>query len=575
MRKILFTLPLLLLVMLFSRCNINEDLKTLQSAIDSLQIVIGTPEFNTLVKVEFIDATTNRYVSGKTINARVLGKNANDVYSNLGTKETSYTTSHGLLMLVIDPKAVDSVAIKTAPIEFDLAVTADGYLSTTQRVMLYEAKLNTVTIKLTNLTNAPQGVSVSVNNSFAVAGVTGQTVAPAIQTMNLGKQTVTVPAGVVLKDASGNPVTGTVKSEIVYYDPVSESAQNAFPGGTNVSATLPDGSEGQIEFISAGMFSVNLTAGGKEVKTFENGGIKLRTVVPPTLINPNTGLPIKVGDRIEMWSKEIESGEWVYEKMATVKLENGELVLEETVTHLSFWNWDFFYNSCTLGTKFIFKGNLTGHYPYVKVTSRIANTTFDKIGYTHIGDGFLQLYNTPSNVAATFKFEDAGWDASRTLTFSPATLNVANLCSGQIIEITVTENIPSPPEQITVKLDLAATSATNAQFIIRPNAYVYFKTSTARNWSYFYLWNGKATVDFELGETYEILGYFGNNYGMGTLKIDKLGTSQLRVTMTPTINFSTGNQSATISFDVNRPENNIVDIKYNAVLPDNLMNQLR
>lgn len=575
MRKAFFLFFPLLFIFMFSRCNIAEDIKNLQGAIDSLQIVISTPEFNTLVKVEFIDAKTDEYISGKTINAKVSGKNANDVYSNLGTRETTYTTSHGLMMLVIDPKAVDSVAMKTTPIEFDLVVTADGYLSTTQRVMLYEAKLNTVTIKLTNITNAPQGVSVSVNNSYAVAGVTGQTVAPAVQTMNLGKQTVTVPAGVVLKDASGNPVTGTVKSEIVYYDPVSESAQNAFPGGTNVSATLPDGTEGQIEFISAGMFSVNLSAGGKDVKTFENGGIKLRTVVPPTLINPNTGQPIKAGDRIEMWSKEKESGEWVYEKTATVKFENGEYVLEETVTHLSYWNWDFFYNSCSLGTKFIFKGNLTGHYPYVKVTSRMANTTYDKIGYTYIGDGFLQLYNTPSNVAATFKFEDAGWDGSRTLTFSPATLSVANLCSGQTIEITVTENIPTPPEQITVKLDLAATSATNTQFVIRPNAYVYFKTSIARNWSYFYLWNGKATVDFELGKTYEILGYFGNNYGMGTLKIDKSGTTRLRVTMTPTINFSSGNQTATISFDVDRPANNIVEIKYNAVLPDRLMNQLR
>ncbi len=573
--KKLFKLPLLLVMLLFAGCNIVDDLKVLQDEFEDFQIVIGTPEFNTLVKVEIVDAKTNEFITGKTVSVRVSGKNATDVYSNLGTRETSYTTNHGLILLVIDPKAVDTVAMRTTPIEFDLIVSAEGYTSTTQRVFLHEATLNTALIRLININDAPQGVSIAVNSTYAVAGLNGQTVAPAVQSMNLGQQTVTIAPGVVLRDATGAPVSGTIKSEIVYFDPVSESAQNAFPGGTNVSATLPDGSEGQIEFVSAGMFSVNLSAGGREVKTFENGGITLRTVVPPTLINPNTGQPIKVGDEIEMWSREKESGEWVYEKTATVKFENGDLVLEETVTHLSYWNWDFFYNSCTMGTKFIFEGDVTGHYPFAKVSSRLQNASFDRVSFTNVRNGFLQLYNVPNNVSATFRFEDAGWDPSRPLTFSPATVNVANLCSNEPITITVTEAVSAPAETITVNLDLAATAASNSQFVIRPNAYIYFRPANIPRWSYFYLFNGKSQVQFELGTTYELLGYFGNSYGYGSLRVDKQGTNQLLVTITPTINFSGGSQSTTESFVVDRPANDIIEIKYNAVLPDRLMNQLR
>lgn len=575
MKKNSFKLSLILLVTFFSACNIAEDLKLLQAEMENMQIVIGTPEFNTLVRVEIADAKNNDLISGKTVSVQVSGKNATDVYSNIGTREASHTTNQGLIMLVIDPKAVDSVAMRTNPIEFDLSVSADGYLPTTQRVTLHHAKLNTVTVRLVNINNAPQGVSVAVNNTFAVTGITGQTTLPANQSLNMGKQRVTIPSGVILRDASGSPVTGSVRAEIVYYDPISTSAQNAFPGGTSVSATLPDGTEGRVEFISAGMFTVNLSAGGSEVKTFDNGGIQLRTVVPPSLINPNTGQPIKAGDRVEMWSRDKGSGEWVYEKTSTVVLENGEFILQETVNHLSDWNWDFFFNSCDIGARFIFDGNITGNLAYAMVSSRLQNTVYDKTTWVDLSTGYLQLIYVPTNSSASFRFEDAGWDPARRLTFSPSTINVQDLCSTTAIRITVTETVPNPPQMITVNFDLEATSASNSQLVIRPNAFIYFRHSGTGRWSDFFLRNGSATVRLELEKDYEIMGSFGNNSGSGHLRIDRVGTNQLRLTISPTINFAGGSQNANETILVDRPSNDIINVRYNAVLPDRIMNQLR
>ena len=147
-----------------------------------------------------------------------------------------------------------------------------------------------------------------------------------------------------------------MKSQVIFYNPTDSAAQASIPGGLDVSAKQADGSTGSIKMVSAGMFGVNLSTDNQEVKTFGNGGIKIRTKVDPEMINPNTGVAIKVDEKIEMWSKDEGSGEWKFEKMATVKSDslNGGLCLEDTVTHLSTWNWDFFTNSCPYGAKIVF-----------------------------------------------------------------------------------------------------------------------------------------------------------------------------------------------------------------------------
>lgn len=574
MKKILTSVALAAVLFLLPQCTIREDLEVLKGSLDSLQIIVSNPEFKTMVHADFLDSKTLENVMNHEIEIKIGGKDAAHVYSNIGSKETSYNAFHGFLDLVINPNAVDTTAMKTTPLEIDLIVSSEGYLSTTQRILIYEARRYSVAVMMTNVDDAPEGVTVSQNSNFAMTTSTGQTILPSVQPMNGGEQTVIIPAGVVLKDAAGNPVTGTVKSEIVFYDPLSESAQNAFPGGTSVSASLPDGSEGQIEFVSAGMFTVSLSAGDQKVKTFENGGITLKTEVSPDLINPNTGVAIKVGDEIEMWSKEEESGEWVYEKTATVKTEGGKLYLEETVTHLSSWNWDFYYNACSYGPKFLWRGNVEGAWG--RLSSQINSSGYRKSRDVYINtnsywDNHTQLYNTPSNQPTTFWFESSSWYKRSTLSFSPSTLQVSNLCAGETFIIDVTET-KTPVEEVTIKFDLSASSASNSQIVVRPNAYLYYYSSAAMYWQSFNLIAGKANFNLELGSEYYLYGYMGNFWGSGILRIDKVGSDKLRVTMNPTISFGSSSATNPVSYEIDRPADNIVEIKYNAVLPDQIMN---
>lgn len=575
MKKFFIPAAIFLMAIFFSKCTLQEDLKQLQGPLDSLQIVIGNPEFGTYAHIEFRDAKTDDYISGKTITVTVGGKDADQVYNNLGSRQTEYTTKVGFIDFIIDPHAVDTATIETQPLEFTVSTSTDGYVQATQKITINKSKLNSSVVKLINTTNAPGGVSVATNNNFTTT-INGSVTQTGTQTLNGGEQSVAIPQGTVLKDENGNTVSGVVKTEIVYFNPSSDEAVDAFPGGSNVSV-VTNNQEEQVQFVSAGMFDVDVTAGGTDVKTLTNGGISLKTTVPTDIINPKTGLPVKNGDVIELWSLDEGSGEWKFEKMDTIRLVGEKLVLEETVQHLSSWNWDFKINTCYYGPKFNFKGTLTGSNNYVSVVAKANNGTFTRStsAYFNTTDSYynnFQLYRTPSNTPTTVTFTDAGGDPNRPLTFTPSSFNISDLCAGATYDITVTETV-IPVNEITVKLNLSATSATNTQIVVRPNALFYYRTPTT-SWKYFYLIDGKASITLRTGINYTIYGYFGNNSGTGTLKIDKISDTSASVTFTPNINFSDGTIPQTITVPAG-VTNNVINVNYSAVLPDNIMNLLK
>ena len=249
------------------------------------------------------------------------------------------STVMGMLDLIVDPHLAATLA--TNPVEFTITTNLTGYVNVTRKIVFNENKIQVVTIPLINLSDLPSGVSASQKANFASTSSSGALSQPASESLNSGAQTVDIPQGVILKDASGNPVKGTVKSQIVFYNPKDSVAQASIPGGLDVSAKLADGNTGSIKMVSAGMYGINLTAGNQEVKSFQNGGIHIKTKLDPTMINPKTGLAIKENDVIEMWSKNEGSGEWVFEKMDTVRKVGTDLILDETVQHLSTWILDF------------------------------------------------------------------------------------------------------------------------------------------------------------------------------------------------------------------------------------------
>jgi len=575
LKKISVYLTLIFTIMLFSRCAINEDIGKLQNSLDSLSIKIGTPKFPALIHIEFVDAKTNEYIQGNAT-ITLSGKNSTDIYNNIGMKLNSYKTVIGMLDLVVDPHKIDTNTIKNNPIEFDLNTSLAGYVSVTQKVFVNENKTKNVIILLIKLNDTPLGVSVVQNTSFASSSSDAKITETVVQKLNSGNQTVEISAGVVLKDKVGNPVTGTVNSQVIYYDPTSVNAQNAIPGGLDVTAKLKDASTSQVSFVSAGMFNLSMSAGGKEIKIFENGGVKIKTNVPPTLINPNTGNPVKDGDLIELWSIDEGSGNWSFEKMDTIKSVNNVLVLEETIKHLSSWSWSFYSLSCSNGPKFIWKGNLL--YPaYVKISAKMKNNNSPRISYTDAKPndadyGNFQIHNTPTSGPMLITFNNAN-ESNSLLTFSPSTLDISNLCDGKNYEVTITEKLV---DHLTVNADLSISSISNKNIVIRPNAIIYFKPAIDRNWISKAMINGIFSMSVNTGVDYDFFTMFGGTSGYAKLKVEDIGNNMLKVTVTPTVSFgSVFKENQTESYTAAKPTDNIVTIKYNMRLPDDVFNQLK
>lgn len=578
-KKPIMYLVLILTPILFSKCTITEDLGKLQDSIDSLKINIGTPEFNALVHIEFIDAKTKAYMSDG-VKVTLSGKNAADIYNNIGERSATYTSIIGMLDLVVDPHKVDTNTIQTNPVEFDVNTSVTGYANVTQKVIMSENKVKSVTISLIKLSDAPQGVSVNQKSNFTTSASDGKVLQTATASMNAGSQTVEIPAGVVLKDAAGKPMSGTVSSQIIYFDPTSTDAQAAIPGGLDVSAKLANGTTDQVSFLSAGMFNVALTVGGAPVKSFDGGGLKIKTNVSPALINPNTGLPVKNGDVIEMWSIEEGSGNWVFEKMDTIRSVNGELVLEETVKHLSSWNWDFHYMSCGYGPKIIWKGDLSNP-AMVKVNAKMQNNVYQRTTYVKANpkdayDRNMQIYNTPTNVPTIITFSEQIAKPIPQFSFAPSTLDIANLCDGKTYEVTITENPQAKSQYITVNTDFSLTSSSSSAIVIKPNATLYFKPTIDYQWTYAGLRSGVASLKILMGVDYDVYASFGSSYGFAKLKVEDLGNNTLNITLTPTVSFGSIPQSnQTRSYITPKPTNNIVVVKYDIVLPADIFGQLQ
>jgi len=575
LNKSLVYLMFVFTIITFCSCTITEDIGTFKNSLDSLSIKIGTPEFAALVHFEFVDAKTNDYIPGN-ITITLSGKNSTNIYNNIGKKLDSYNTVIGMLDLVVDPHNVDTATIKNKPIEFDLSASLSGYVGVTQKIFVNENKTKNIVIPLLKLDDAPSGVSIVQNTDFAFSSTDANITETVVETLNSGNQTVEISKGVELIDKLGNPVTGTVSCQVIYYDPTSVYAQKAIPGGLDVTAKLADASTSQISFVSAGMFNIFMSAGGNEVRFFENGGVKIKTNVPPALINPHTGYPVKEGDLIELWSLEENSGNWIFEKMDTIKSVNNVLFLEETIKHLSSWNWSFYSQSCSNGPKFSWIGNLSGTVK-VKVSAKMENNNSPRIIYTNAKPndpdyGELQIYNTPTSVPTLLTFTDAN-ENNPLFTFSPSTLNISNLCDGESYNVTITEK---QVDHIIVKTDMSLCARSNKNIVIKPSATIYFKPSIDRNWISEEMKNGIFSMSVNLGIEYDFFIMLGGNSGNARLKVEDVGNNMLKVTMTPTISFgSLFKKDQAFTYNLTKQDDNIVNLKYTFKLTDDVFNQLK
>ncbi len=593
MKKLFLVVMTISFVVLTSRCTFTEDIEKLTNlATDSLSLVLGTPVFDTGLQLAIKNAKTNDYIEDAVVTVTVSGKDAAIVYNNLGIKSSAYKTKLGLIHLILDPTKIDSAAMLTTPKEFDLQISAPGYTSVTQRVQFERKRTRILTVNLVKLNDAPEGVVVASAPSFASSSASGSTTSTAVLPLNGGEQQLSLAPGVVLRDASGAAVTGTVTANVVYYDPTANNAASIFPGGLTARVNLGGGTRDELSLEPIGMFNIKFTAGGKSVKTFSNGGLTLKTEIPVGAINPSTNQPYKVNEKVDMWSREEGSGEWTFEKEATVKNVNGKLILEESVTHLSDHMYLRHKTPCTFRIRASFSGKVSEYNRKSNAFSIGEGVDIFyvyKDGKEKLFDRYAFRVNDDGTISSNFITEPITLDANiakikivpstyhhKKLIFSQTLFDVPTDCSNFGVNITVTEDVaPNPNLDINFNLQVSSGPLT-----VKPNLEIkYRKTGSGNEYSSAFLTVGSGKMSIALNTDYDVAITLGANQGKAKMKIEADGTDRYKVTfsglsLVDILSQDEQSSSAPIVIQAQKQPDGSINVSYKVEVDADVLNQL-
>ncbi len=312
---------------------------------DGFTISINPDVFDNVVAVKFYDAATPG-VAPANIKLTITGDNAQSIYEISGYKQ--FNVVDGVISLGLLPKAAPT---EGRPAVFVLNAEAEGYLPVRVPVTILQGQITKlITISMVNLNDPPPGVTV-VQKETALTGSAIAAVESIATPTGSGSNvstTVELPTGTTFRDEAGNQINGaTLKTTVVHFNTKEAASLNAFPGNGFHSDDVTDENGNKVSgiFRTAGFSNIDMTLNGTDVRTF-NQPVNLKIGISSDQINPKTGAPFAAGDQIPVWSFQIETGKWAFEKQGTVTNNGGNLEVAFTTNHLTYYNLAFLDNVC-------------------------------------------------------------------------------------------------------------------------------------------------------------------------------------------------------------------------------------
>jgi hypothetical protein len=318
-----------LIITLFAGCkNPAED----------VEIIVNTDIFKSPTLIQFVNAKAG--IDGpKSFTVDITGPGASLVRTTTGGKV--FKTAEGLLNLMLDRAANPS---PTNPVKFTVIANAAGFAPTYLDVVITSTTDPTIyRVPMTEYANPTAGSGAIVATKAITSGTTSTDVSFTTAT-NAGmaqKSDIIIPTGTGLLDASGASVGGSqLEARVVYSGYAADGTFSNLPGDGFAANLI--GANGQPVAAGAyldpvGSVSINMFAGGKEVKSF-NKPVTLDMEINSSIINPATNQPIKENETIPLWSLNSQTGQWKNEGNATVvKNTAGVLVARAQINHLTDW----------------------------------------------------------------------------------------------------------------------------------------------------------------------------------------------------------------------------------------------
>ncbi len=299
-------------------------------------------EINVLFDADVIKYKATVIVKGANgetlpnLNVAVTGTDAASIYDFSGTK--AIPAPGGIIAVGVEPKAIPTASKK---INFNLSITAPGYepklIPVEMSVNQFSQIINVILLK----TIIPTAASTVVVKEIPLSPTGATTASTSFSTPVLGavqeQTTISIPAGVQFKDASGATlVGGTLTAQAINYNADDPAAINLFPGGKLSAPNVVDasGNTSSAFFLPAGFTDIRMFVGGSEVKNFSTP-ISIAMELNPDFVPQSTGVKLKGGDQLSVYSYQTSTGQFKYETVGTVVNAAGKLSISFQTNHLT------------------------------------------------------------------------------------------------------------------------------------------------------------------------------------------------------------------------------------------------
>jgi hypothetical protein len=338
---ILVVMNLLLIMSLLLICSINSCKKPNEG----LKLTVNESELaKAPVLLHFANANTNSTNQPGDFTVKISGRDSALVQMD-GGSTSDFIASHGFLPLSLTANAAPS---PSSPLTFNVSAQIPGFAPISQTITITKDTAKIVDIGVIEYANPPAGASVLEATSPLSDGVSnGATLNLAPKGGMVESAQVIIQPGTQMLDVNGDAITAAeLNSNIVDYSAVSTTSYGAFPGGfspTNVVDATGNQVNGgnAINFVSAGLLSIKMAAGGTDVRHFSKP-LQVSMRLNPNTTNFITGDNIKAGDTVPLWSLTEETGQWRSEGSVTIADDgSGNLVANFTTTHLCCFNLDW------------------------------------------------------------------------------------------------------------------------------------------------------------------------------------------------------------------------------------------
>lgn len=443
--------------------------------IEGLELIIDYNIIETTIDIQLMDAATGNLLTGAASQGAFIkyaGADEQAVVDVLGVRpaEKKFAVVRGIATMALVPNA-PFVPTVDDPVTFNVIAQVPGYLTSTKEVSVSETGRKFVVLSLIPLSEPPSGVYVR-QEPAATTLQGGRVIVPATVTVPGESATITLPEGMVIRDAGGNPLSGDVNVTIVRFDNTDPAALEAFPGGLTPTVTRLDGSTLSGTFFSAGFVAIEITdQNGNVASTFEDGSLQLVSEIEADTYNPITQTSIAAGDEVPYWSLDETTGIWTEEGIAVAEQVAGKLQFEVQLTHLSFYNFDWLIGIlCPNGSPFRFHLNAALPAPFL-IKGRV---------YRQVDDAFINtimmwvendqpIYTTyaPAGIPVYIVWDTEG---SPFINVDPASQPtvIDDLCSSQPVDVNLLINDDPNVKTIRIEVSLVCSSLENP-IVIKPS----------------------------------------------------------------------------------------------------------